>query len=233
MRVKVIGLGGIGSNLLPILLRYFRYQYIVEDTCHITLVDGDRFENSNRNRQNFPEFGNKAEVLAAHYRQQFSPLRITGVPAFIHQGNIYELVGEDDVVLLGVDNHATRKLVSNHCEELENVVLISGGNELTDGNVQVYVRKNGCDLTLPLDSVYHPEIAEPKDHNPHDVGCAELAAGSPQIVFTNNAIAAAMLNVLYTWQQGKLKFDELYLDIINGNVRAVSRSRTKNLEPKA
>jgi len=34
---------------------------------------------------------------------------------------------KEDLVLLAVDNHATRKLVSDHCARLDNVCLISGG----------------------------------------------------------------------------------------------------------
>src|SRR5262249_60475714 len=87
--------------------------------------------------------------------------------------NVGQLIRNGDHVLLCVDNHPTRKLVSDHCGTLANVALFSGGNEGVEpprergtyGNVQVYLRKGGRDLTVPL-TRFHPEIANPKARCP-------------------------------------------------------------------
>ena len=125
--------------------------------------------------------------------------------------------------MMGVDNHATRKLVSDRCEDLENVVLISGGNDFTDGNVQVHIRRDGQNITLPIANDFHPEIMYPEDRNPADAGCEELAQSQPQLVIANNAIAATMLSVFYAYLQDKITYDEIYVDILRGNSRAVNR----------
>jgi hypothetical protein len=122
--------------------------------------------------------------------------------------NLDRLIREGDVVMLAVDNHATRKLVAEHCEKLPDVCLISGGNDGvgkdslgrvvhgTYGNVQVHRRQEGRDMTPNL-VAYHPEIAKPADRLPTDVSCTEAIVSVPQILFANLASASAMLNTFY------------------------------------
>ena len=122
-----------------------------------------------------------------------------------------------------VDNHASRNLVSRHVATLSDLTLISGGNDYEDGNVQVYVRREGRDLTPSLNR-YHPEIADPQDRNPAALSCEELmAAGAPQLLFANLMVASLMLNAFYALRQGRLNYSEVYLDIVQNLSRAVSR----------
>src|SRR3989304_3908143 len=72
------------------------------------------------------------------------------VPQYISEANITEHVQEGDTVFLGVDNHKTRKVVSDYCEKLATVTLISGGNDFNDGNVQVHIREGGRDWTVSI-----------------------------------------------------------------------------------
>jgi hypothetical protein len=122
-----------------------------------------------------------------------------------------------------VDNHATRSLVSRHAATLADLTLISGGNDYEDGNVQIYVRQKGQDLTPSL-TRYHPEIAYPQDRNPAAMSCEELmAAGAPQLLFANLMVASLMLNAFYAIRQGRLNYSEVYLDIVQNISRAVTR----------
>lgn len=189
------------------------------------MVDGDRFEPKNRDRQTADNVGNKAEVLAEALGKQWLGLWFGAVPEFLTPQNSVSLIREGDVVFLCVDNHATRKLASDRCQELEDVILISGGNEFTDGNIQVFWRQNGQDRTLPLANEFHPEVFFPTDQNPGELGCERLAQSEPQLLFTNNAVAAVMLNAYYAFVEGKLDYDEVYLDILTNNSRQVRRER--------
>ena len=68
-RIVLVGLGGIGSQLLPSLVRYLAIR--PEPRPLLVLVDGDAYEPGNRTRQVFPETAigtNKAEALAGVYR---------------------------------------------------------------------------------------------------------------------------------------------------------------------
>jgi molybdopterin/thiamine biosynthesis adenylyltransferase len=218
--IKVIGIGGIGCALLPHLARFLQAS---EDRVRLTLVDGDAFEVRNGDRQAFPELGNKAKVKASELARHFDDLSVRAVSEFVTPENVERIIHSGDVVFLAVDNHKTRRLVSDHCQVLPEVALISGGNDYTDGNVQVYIRLAGRDITLPL-TRFHPEIAAPRDRSPHEMSCAELShEAAPQLLFTNLAVASAMLNAFYAWRQGKLQYGEVYLDILAGKANPIAR----------
>jgi hypothetical protein len=60
-----------------------------------------------------------------------STLTLLAVESYVNESNIAALLrgGLHNVILLCVDNHATRKLVNDHCATLPDVCLISGGND--------------------------------------------------------------------------------------------------------
>lgn len=237
--IKIIGLGGIGS----IVARYGSVFLASLDTdARVVLIDGDTFEPKNEQRMIFSDFGNKAEVIRNELSDAFKNTRlmVMAVPEYVSDGsekaggtdrNIDRLVRDGDIVIVAVDNHVTRKMISDHCKTLDNVVLISGGNdgvEVTDegkqksngayANVQIYVREEGKELSPPIDSFLHPEIAEPTDNHPGDPNCTELLASVPQILFTNLAAASLILNALWLYLCGKLHYGELSVDIAEGRM---------------
>jgi len=220
LEIKAIGIGGIGCALLPFLCRYLQYS---GEPARITLIDGDRFERGNAARQAFFCLGNKAEVKAGELAREFEAVAFRSQPEYVTEDNVARLIGEGEVVFLMVDNHASRHLVSRHVSTLADLSLISGGNDFEDGNVQVYIRQGGLDLTPSLER-YHPEIASPQDRNPAALSCEELmAAGAPQLLFANLMVASLMLNAFYALRQGRLNYSEVYLDIVQNASRAVSR----------
>jgi len=195
MNIRVIGTGGIGLCLLPTLCRYVNYKegLFPEPTIH--LVDGDEFEERNRERQGFRLHGNKAQVTAEELQDQFGRINFVSHESYVDVENVVRHVRENDIVLLCVDNHKSRKLVSDRACELRNVVVISGGNDLVDGDILVHIRRDGVDLTPPM-TQYHREIEFPTDLHPNEArqaGCDVLAQSKAQIVITNNIVAALML----------------------------------------
>lgn len=229
--IKVIGIGGIGCILLPHLTRYLQAS---GERTRLTLVDGDAFEVRNSDRQAFSELGNKAKVKALELARQFTDLSFRAISEFITPENVGRIIRSGDVVFLAVDNHKTRRLVSGHCQTLPEMTLISGGNDYTDGNVQVYIRLADQDVTLPL-TRFHPEIADPHDRSPHEMSCDELSQeAAPQLLFTNLAVASAMLNAFYAWGERKLQYGEVYLDILQGKSNPIARHFAQNsLDPRA
>lgn len=195
MNIRVIGTGGIGLCLLPVLCRYVNYKEALFPDPNIHLVDGDEFEERNRERQAFRAEGNKAAVTAAELSEQFGRINFVAHETYVDVDNVVRHVRENDIVLLCVDNHKTRKLVSDRASELRNVTVISGGNDLVDGDILVHIRRDGVDLTPPM-TQYHREIDAPTDLHPNEVrqaGCDVLAQTKAQIVITNNIVAALML----------------------------------------
>jgi len=222
-KIKVIGSGGIGCHLLEPLCRYLSF---TEDFCEVTVIDGDVYEERNRERQRFEDCGNKADETVRALKETFPKIHLRSKPEYVTEDNIITTIRENDVVFLCVDNHATRKLVSDRCEELDDVLLISGGNNYTDGDVLVYLRKNGKDMTPPLTKL--PEIANHKDKNPGELsdverqGCQQEAVNNPQLLFMNLDIASSMLNCYYAYEQGRLNFKRVYSDILT-QARRVER----------
>lgn len=227
--VKVIGLGGVGS----IVARYGAvFLASMGKSCRMVLVDGDQFEPSNASRMIFGNFGNKASVIRKELLARFmdSKLAIMAVEEYITPENIGGLIKSGDTIILCVDNHATRKLVSDHCCKLKDVCLISGGNDGvgkdssgevrrgTYGNVQIHVRRKGRDLTHPL-TQFHTEIANPADKMPGDINCTEMVVSKPQILFANLAVASAMLNTLLLQLSSSTHYSEIGFDIADGWMR--------------
>ena len=67
-KIKIIGMGGIGTCLFP---EFYRYLEFLEDDFEITLIDGDIYEEKNKERQFFSRLGPKAEVSAEMYTPEF------------------------------------------------------------------------------------------------------------------------------------------------------------------
>lgn len=236
LKVKVIGVGGIGGCLLPDLCRFLNYDHRFEP-IEVTLIDGDSYEPKNATRQAFQNMTNKAQDMADRLREEFPRLnfRVSGV--YLTKDNIGQHLRDGDVIFSCVDNHATRKLVSDRCCELDNVVLISGGNDFSDGNVQVHARRDGEDLSRPVaDPEYHPEIVAPIDENPGEFvpskdGCQALVESAPQLLFANAAAAQAMKAVfyghveghLYHAESGQTVYDEVVFDIRSNQAKHFKR----------
>lgn len=226
MNIVIIGLGGIGSHVIRPLSRYCSS---LDEETSITLIDGDEYQPKNHMRQEFVGYGPKASVIAREMSGSYPGMRFKDKHWYITDDNAYVSIYESDIVFSCVDSHAVRRVVSRRCEQLENVVLISGGNEYKDGNVQLFVRRHGVNMTPPI-TVHHPEIENPTDKNPADMGCEELAASStPQLIFTNVLASAWMLATFWRWhwsdnyREDILPYSELYFDLATGNARSVQQ----------
>lgn len=222
--VKIIGLGGVGG----ILVRYLcLFLASLGKNVRVVLIDGDTFDPvSNTTRMFFATAGNKAAVVRDELLPFFSDSQLTlvAVEEFISAENIQRLIHSGDIVILCVDNHQSRSIVNQHCAQLDHITLLSGGNDGvgpdssgiyrrgTFGNVQVYLRRDGQDLSPSL-ATFHPEIAHPADHHPGDANCVELLASVPQILPANLQTASALLSAVWLQLCGALHYSELAFDI--------------------
>jgi len=221
-RVVLIGCGGIGSQLAGPLTRYLASRPVPQPV--LVLVDGDRFEASNLTRQacTAGDLGtNKAEALARVAGAVGLGVQVVAV--HVTADNVGHLVREGDIVLLAVDNHAARALLDRHVATLRDATLISGGNDETDGNVQLVRRRDGYSVDGHLVEI-HPEIGQAAESDVMPgTGCAALAANRPQLVVTNLMVASAMLNCLWAvTEQGSVPYSEVYLDVVHNAARSRS-----------
>jgi molybdopterin/thiamine biosynthesis adenylyltransferase len=220
MKVAIVGAGGVGSYLAEPLCRYLQAAH---PGAAVTIFDGDSYELKNADRQRFTEYGNKAVSQAEELQKRFPHLVVEGKPHYVTEDNAFVYLEEGSYIFCCVDNHASRKLLSDQVGQLRDAVLISGGNEYDDGNVQVYERSGAIDKTPPL-TYLHPEIETPTDKNPADMDCVEMAqAGSPQLIFANLKVATEMLAAFWRSATRKPPLAEVYFDLKNGAQRAVKR----------
>jgi molybdopterin/thiamine biosynthesis adenylyltransferase len=220
-RIVLIGCGGIGSQLVGPLVRYLASR---PEPALLVLVDGDAFEAGNLHRQAcaVADLGtNKAEALARVARS--TGLAVGVVREYVSEANVGQIVREGDLVLLAVDNHPTRAMVDRHVESLTDATLISGGNDETDGNVQLVRRQDGWSVDGHLVEI-HPEIGEADGGQEHGAdGCQAMVAERPQLLATNLMVASAMLSCL--WQlleRGSVPYSEIYLDTVQCAMRSRS-----------
>jgi hypothetical protein len=226
-RFVLVGTGGVGGIVARMLAAYLYHE---GRGATLVAVDGDVFEERNRGRQVFGRPGPKPIVLV----EELAPLygdrvHLVAVPEYLTPQRARLWIGEGDVVFCAPDNHATRRAVERRCRRLRDVALFSGGNDGVEegsagtfGNVQIYLRAGGRDRTNPL-SRFHPEIERPRDRLPTRLGCQVRAARAPQLLFTNLAVAAAMLGAFYAWRRGELAFEEVYLDLLSGRALPIRR----------
>jgi len=235
----VIGLGGIAEALVRYLGLFL---YAKNRGSVLCLIDGDQFELENRDkgRMAFAEIGYKAHVREKEMADLLGDrVSFRGLPLYVTRKNIEDLIPPDEpaIILLCVDNHGTRRLVSEYCQRRTQglTLLISGGNSAVEedgghfGNVLVHLRQDDRDLTNPI-TTHHPEIAAAPEHevpNNEDPDCVQMAlrSDSTQIGLSNLAVASAMLNAFYAWYQGdgQAGYEEVYLNILENRVTPRSR----------
>lgn len=208
----VVGLGGTGSIVAEPLVRLLAYHK--DGTRKVIFIDGDKFEEKNLERQLFPKAlvgSNKAKVAADRVS---SICDVRAIPNFINRESfLAELMSEEGLVkgcpliILSVDNHATRKAVIAALDEapIKDFVLVMPGNELDYGRCEVYLKSGGEVLgSHPFD--VHDVIKNPTDRIPG--GCAAEAPSTPQLVTANfGAAYTVMLTV-----QGLLDDRSWYLE---------------------
>lgn len=217
-KIVIVGLGGIGSWVVQALCPYLAFS---GKKWSLVLVDGDEYEEKNRSRQVFDELGFKAEVQTSWVARKYPQIAVSSITQYLSSGGeedtypISEAIHSGEIVFSCVDNHKTRKMIADHCSKLRDITLISGGNDYTDGNVQIFVRVAGENKTCSLEK-YHEEIAQPRDKAPFELSCEDLASSSPQLIFANLMAATLMLNAFYAHEQKKLDWQkpEVYFDIL-------------------
>lgn len=109
--VLLVGVGGLGSPAALYLA--------AAGVGRIGLIDGDRVEASNLQRQVLYATGDlgrpKVDAAAERLSQTNPNVRIDRHPAALDAGNALDLIRDYDVILDGADNFPTRYLVNDAC----------------------------------------------------------------------------------------------------------------------
>lgn len=112
-RVLIVGCGGLGGNLISILLRI--------GVGNLRIVDGDVFDPSNLNRQLFSSVSalgqNKARIAAQSAFDINPDVHVDVIEEFFTEENAAMLLQDCDIVLDALDNIPSRRLLAAACEK--------------------------------------------------------------------------------------------------------------------
>lgn len=227
-RIMIVGCGGTGAYVSGHLARLI--SVLSEDPdrpyggIKLILVDGDKVEQKNLERQHFirQDLGlNKAEALAARYSAAFG-MEIEVVPSYLEDANAVATL--DPQLLIGcVDNNASRKIMNTWFVHERDYAYsgrfwIDSGNEENSGQVvcgfmppsggNPYryggdLRPNEELFSLPTVAEVYPALLEKDGKFNSQLSCAELAASAPQNMMTNITAAAIVLNFAQKILRGK------------------------------
>ena len=91
-RFVLVGAGGIGTWLADGLARLLEYKY---PGSALIIVDGDTYEERNKERQSFTQMGNKAIATAHRLTQQFDNTTFIPVPKWVVDDNFAGVADEE------------------------------------------------------------------------------------------------------------------------------------------
>lgn len=203
-KVTIIGCGGVGSYLLPTLLRTIRNHEKPEESPMVLLVDGDKLEDRNMERQLFDntDIGRfKSEALASKYKAYYPA--IAASTEFFTGG---ETISSDTMLIVCVDNHPGRMRAIN-AANTNGCAAILCGNGYTDAEAMFY--KPGWAGTDLDPTKYYPDIATVEEGDPlRPEGCTGHAQqATPQLAIANDLAASYALHLFWFWTQESEKLE--------------------------
>ena len=129
-KVLIIGMGGLGCPLLAYLAS--------SGICNIGLVDHDKVETSNLNRQilfNSSDLGKYKVIQArAKIKKIYNKVKIKIFKKKISLDNIESVIKNYDIICDGTDNFNTRYLINDYCKKNKKI-LISAAISQFDGQL--------------------------------------------------------------------------------------------------
>ena len=139
--VLIIGMGGLGCPLLSYLAS--------SGVCNIGIVDYDKVELSNLNRQilfNSSDIGKfKVNQAKSKIKKIYKKINIKTFKIRISEKNIKSIIKSFDIICDGTDNFNTRYLINDHCKKNKKI-LISAAISKFDGHLFKYnfKKKGSC-----------------------------------------------------------------------------------------
>ena len=132
-KILIIGMGGLGCPLLTYLAS--------SGVCNIGIVDHDKVEMSNLNRQvlfNTSDIG-KFKVNQAKLKiiKIYKKIKIKTFKIEISKKNINSIIKNFDIICDGTDNFNTRYLINDFCKKNKKI-LISAAISKFDGHLFKY-----------------------------------------------------------------------------------------------
>lgn len=200
-RVTVVGAGGLGGHIIDQLARL--------GIGNLKIIDFDRFDESNLNRQLYSDTKNigtsKADAAADRVASVNPDVQVTIIKDRLKEENAPGLLGDSDLCFDAVDNLESKMLIQDSCKEL--------GIPFVHGAVGAWTAQ--ISLVMPgqdtLDSIYRR--TDPDSYPP-----------APVPTFTPAAAASIQIVEGLKYLLGKHDPDSrtlIYLDLMSGQLMRV------------
>ena len=202
----VVGLGGLGGTVTEILARM--------GVGRLTLIDGDRFEDSNLNRQflsSIAHLGHPKSEAARQRVDQINPsVHCTGPAEFLSPENADDWLASCDVVVDCLDNLPARFMVEDACRRLRRP-MVSAAVAGASGHVTTI---------FPGDRGLRLVYGEPQDLPPKG---AETSLGTvPFSVTFLAALECAEVAKILLGKGSPLRGKLLLADLMDGMVEVIT-----------
>lgn len=195
--VNIVGLGGIGSYLLPPLLKTLQHSY-QDSPPTVNLIDGDILEEKNIDRQLYGhESIGMPKVEAIRKATAYRGIIEVHPEYFTMSMRLgLDMRRERCLWICCADNHMARLWVLQTVDVAQEAAAIIAGNGSTDADAYYYDRTHRDRPTDPR--VLFPEILTDRSGSPvHAAGCTGEAAldETPQLPAANFLAAAYALHL--------------------------------------
>ncbi|MBR3880521.1 MAG: sulfur carrier protein ThiS adenylyltransferase ThiF [Mailhella sp.] len=121
-RIGIAGCGGLGSNVAMMLARSGIGAFV--------LIDGDRVERSNLNRQHFfPQHigQSKVSALAEQLRELSPTIGLQSHALWLDESNLPNLLAQADIWIEALDDAATKAMFSLHALRAGKTLICGSG----------------------------------------------------------------------------------------------------------
>ena len=141
-QVGIVGLGGLGGAVVEILARL--------GIGTLNVIDGDRFEESNLNRQflSTPKLmtRSKADTAARRIKEINPSLAVNQRPEFLNEKNGPDLLNRADVIVDCLDNLKTRFILEGLCRRIGSPLVSAAVAGATGHVTTIYPQDKGLEL---------------------------------------------------------------------------------------
>ena len=208
-KVLIIGIGGLGCPLLNYLAS--------SGVCNIGIVDFDKVELSNLNRQilfNTSDIGKfKVNQAKSKINKIYKKIKIKTYRIKISERNIESIIKDYDIICDGTDNFNTRYLINDYCKKNKKI-LISAAISKFDGQLFKFDFKK----KVPCFRCFMPEY--PNEEN----NCDTEGIFSPVAGILGSLQANEVLKTI-TGLQNDLNGNILVFDSFKMNLRKIKISK--------
>lgn len=227
--VMIVGAGGTGGNFAKEFARYASFLEVKKTSVKTVLIDGDKVEEKNEERQPFiaeDVSQMKAVALGSAIKDTFEHIEFYSCARYINSadelGSLYsELRTYPDhaeegisipIVVGAVDNHRARQCMHAFFEMEDTIFYLDSANEYSVGEVVLAAKANGT-VYGPDRCFYYPDVLTDTSPSAEEISCGAINESSPQHLATNlmaaDLLLAAVVDIIseHRFKTGIIYFD--------------------------